>query len=133
MKALVGLISAGFLILLSQHVHAESTTPAKQIETFIRLSGVQPRIESGQEFFTTNHGREWSCSDCHTPDPTALGKHVKTGKAIQPMAPAANPERFTDAAKAENWFRRDCSAVIGRECTPEEKADVLSWLLSFKK
>jgi Domain of unknown function (DUF1924) len=133
MKTLIGLFSVGFLILLSPHVHAESTTPAKQIETFVSLSGVQPRISSGHDFFTTKHGRDWSCSSCHTTDPTALGKHIKTGKAIQPMAPAANPERFTDAAKTEKWFRRNCNDVVGRECTPEEKSDVLSWLLSLRK
>ncbi len=133
MRTTAALLSAGILILLCQHVHAGSTTPAKQMETFIRLSGVQPSPKSGEDFFTTTHGREWSCSSCHTQDPTALGKHFKTGKVIQPMAPAANPDRFTDAAKTEKWFRRNCRDVISRECTPEEKSDVLSWLLSLNK
>ena len=48
------------------------------------------------------------------------------------MAPAVNPERFTDAAKTEKWFRRNCNDVAGRECTPAEKADVLAWLLTLK-
>ncbi len=133
MKMVIGFFSAGFLVLLSPHVHAGSTTPAKQVETLVSLSGVQPNINSGREFFTNKHGREWSCSSCHTVDPTGLGKHVKTGKVIQPMAPVENPDRFTDAAKTEKWFRRNCSDVIGRECTPEEKSDVLAWLLSLKK
>jgi len=48
------------------------------------------------------------------------------------MAPAFNDKRFTDAAKTEKWFRRNCNDVVGRECTPAEKANVLTWLLSLK-
>ena len=60
------------------------------------------------------------------------GKHAATGKTIGAMAPAFNPERFTDPAKTEKWFRRNCNDVVGRECTAGEKADVLSWLLTLK-
>ena len=56
-----------------------------------------------------------------------------TGKVIGPLAPAFNPERFTDAAKTEKWFRRNCNDVMGRECTAGEKADVLAWLLTLKR
>jgi len=51
---------------------------------------------------------------------------------VQPLAPAANGQRFTDPAKVEKWFRRNCNDVLGRECSAAEKADVLSWLLSLK-
>lgn len=131
MKALIGLLTAGFLILLSQHVHAGSTTPTKQIDTLISLSGKPPRSSSGREFFTIKHGRDWSCSSCHTADPTTVGQHVRSGKMIPPMAPAVNPERFTDTVKTEKWFHRDCHDVLGRECTPEEKSDVLAWILNL--
>jgi mono/diheme cytochrome c family protein len=87
----------------------------------------------GQQLFTTRHGREWSCASCHGAVPTQTGKHASTGKAIGPLAPAFNPERFTDAAKTEKWFRRNCNDVVGRECTAAEKADVLSWLLTLKR
>jgi hypothetical protein len=60
------------------------------------------------------------------------GKHASTGKQIGPLAPAFNTERFTDTAKTEKWFRRNCNDVIGRECTVVEKADVLAWLITLK-
>ena len=60
------------------------------------------------------------------------GRHAVTGKVIGTMAPAVNPERFTDPAKTEKWFRRNCNDVMGRECTAAEKADVLSWLRTLK-
>jgi hypothetical protein len=86
----------------------------------------------GQSFFTTTHGREWSCASCHGTVPTQTGKHASTGKPIGAMAPAFNPERFTDAAKTEKWFRRNCNDVLGRTCTAAEKADVLAWLMTLK-
>ena len=132
MNAHIAFLSVAFLILLSQHVHAEETTATRQLDTFARLSGIRPNTTNGREFFLTRHNREWSCSTCHTTDPTVLGKHVQTGEVIQPMAPVANASRFTDASKSEKWFRRNCNDVIGRECTPEEKADVMAWLLSLK-
>jgi len=75
---------------------------------------------------------EVSCTSCHTDNPAAAGKHRKTGKAIQPLAPAANPERLTDLAKVEKWFKRNCSDVLEGECTALEKGDVIAYLLSVK-
>lgn len=86
----------------------------------------------GQQFFTGTHGGDWSCSSCHGAVPTGGGKHASTGKPITALAPAVNPERFTDPAKVEKWFRRNCKDVLTRECTAAEKADVLAWLLSLK-
>ena len=88
--------------------------------------------ERGRRFFTTAHGNDWRCASCHTDTPTAEGRHAVTGRALRPLAPAANPMRFTDAAKVEKWFRRNCSDVLGRECTAAEKADVLAWLMGLK-
>lgn len=86
--------------------------------------------ERGRRFFRTTHGNDWSCASCHTPDPTATGKHAVTGRALRPLAPSANPARFTDAAKTEKWFRRNCRDVLDRECSATEKADVIAWLLA---
>ncbi|OYU98985.1 MAG: cytochrome C, partial [Burkholderiales bacterium PBB5] len=86
----------------------------------------------GQALFTSTHGREWSCSSCHGATPTQLGKHASTGKGIGALAPAFNAERFTDPAKVEKWFRRNCNDVLGRECSAGEKADVLAWLTTLK-
>jgi hypothetical protein len=86
----------------------------------------------GEKFFRETHGSEWSCATCHTGTPTSVGRHARTGKDIAPLAPAVNPERFADAATAEKWFRRNCNDVVGRECTPQEKGDVLTWLASLR-
>ena len=86
----------------------------------------------GEQFFKQKHGNELSCSSCHTDNPAAAGKHAKTGKAIKPMAPAANAERFTDPQKVAKWFKRNCNDVLDRVCTAQEKGDVLTYLLTVK-
>lgn len=85
--------------------------------------------DRGRSFFRSTHGGDWSCSSCHTDNPLAAGKHAKTGKAIKPLAPAANPERFTSLAEAEKWFKRNCNDVLNRACTAQEKGDVLAYLM----
>ena len=89
--------------------------------------------QRGQTWFSARHGSDWSCSTCHTENPLAAGRHATTGRSIAPLAPAANPERFTDVAKIEKWFKRNCNDVIGRACTPAEKGDVLAYLTSLKR
>ena len=78
----------------------------------------------------TEEGVKMNCTTCHGDDLSKAGKHHKTGKLIEPMAPSANAERFTDAKKIEKWFKRNCNDAWGRECTAQEKGDVLKFLLS---
>ena len=94
------------------------------------FSGFSP--QAGEQFFRSTHGNDWSCSSCHTPDPRNAGKHATTGKEIAPLAPAANAKRFTSIDKVEKWFKRNCVDVLGRACSPEEKGNVLAYLLSLK-
>ncbi|TCJ15794.1 DUF1924 domain-containing protein [Parasulfuritortus cantonensis] len=80
-------------------------------------------------------GKNWgvseklsSCTACHTENPRNPGRHAVTGKTIQPLSPAVNPERFSDPAKVEKWFKRNCKEVVGRACSPAEKADFIQFV-----
>lgn len=86
----------------------------------------------GEQFFKATHGNDWSCASCHTSNPAAAGKHASTGKAIDPLAPSANSERFTSTRKVEKWFKRNCNDVLSRECTALEKGDILTFLMAIK-
>lgn len=81
-----------------------------------------------QTFKSTRGDAEVSCTSCHTADLRKPGRHARTGKTIEPMAPSVNPRRLTDANSIEKWFKRNCTETLGRECTPQEKGDVLSYL-----
>ena len=111
---------------------AQAASPGELAAGYTAQAGAPASAARGQQFFTGTHGREWSCASCHGNPPTQPGKHASTGKAIGALAPAFNPQRFTDPAKVEKWFRRNCSDVVGRECTAAEKADVLAWLTTLK-
>ncbi|MEQ1766165.1 MAG: DUF1924 domain-containing protein [Methylotenera sp.] len=91
--------------------------------------------DKGANFFKTERqhsdGKNVSCSTCHTADPRNQGK-TRANKVIQAMAPSVNPERFTDAAKVEKWFGRNCKDVLERACTAQEKGDFIQYLLSVK-
>jgi len=85
----------------------------------------------GEKLFGATHGGDWSCASCHGQDPTVVGEHVVTGKRIEPLAPAANAQRFTRPAKVEKWFKRNCNDVLKRPCTAQEKGDVLAFLMTL--
>jgi cytochrome c553 len=111
---------------------AQAAVPAELLAAYTAQSGAPAAPARGEQLFKTPQGREWSCASCHGAVPTLPGQHAATGKRIGSLAPAFNPERFTDAAKAEKWFRRNCNDVMGRECTAAEKGDVLAWLMTLK-
>jgi len=118
---------------------ARAETPAdflKQFETAARQNDARFAgfsAQRGEQFFKTTHGMEWSCSSCHTQNPAAVGKHAKTGKEVAPLAPAANPERFSSPEKVDKWFKRNCNDVVGRACSAQEKGDVLAYVMTIKK
>ena len=85
----------------------------------------------GEAFYNAKVGN-LSCATCHGTAPKEHGKHEQTGKDILPMAPVANPQRFTDAAKVEKWFKRNCGDVLKRACTANEKGDFIAYLQGIK-
>jgi hypothetical protein len=125
----LGAVLAAGLTGLAQ---AGDTTPAQQLARWSAEAGAPGNATRGQNFFNSRHGGEWSCASCHGQPPTAEGKHANTGKAIAPLAPAFNAKAFTDTAKVDKWFRRNCKDVLTRECSAAEKADVLAYLNHLK-
>lgn len=105
-----------------------AATPATQQKAYEQQAGKPASADRGKTFFLASHGGEWSCSTCHGEKPTVEGKHPVTGRAIKPLAPSANAERFTSEQQTEKWFRRNCNDVLKRTCTDLEKADVIAFL-----
>ena len=131
--------AAGLALVLGLVVNARAETAATMQRAYeIEVRKTQPAFAGfsaprGEQIFKSRHGSDWSCASCHTDNPAMPGKHAKTGKAIAPLAPSANAERFTDLDKTEKWFRRNCNDVVARNCSAIEKGDVLAYLLSLKK
>ena len=119
------------LLTFAAAAQAGDTTPGEQLNRWSTEAGTPGNAAKGQMFFNQRHGGEWSCASCHGVPPTRQGEHASTAKPIAPLAPAFNAKAFTDAAKADKWFRRNCKDVLSRECSAAEKADVMAYLLSL--
>ena len=94
-----------------------------------------PQVNNGKQLWTKTYTtdekpQQRSCTSCHTENLRTAGKHIKTGKAIKPLAPSVNSERLTEIRKIEKWFKRNCKWTLGRECSVQEKADFLSYIRS---
>jgi uncharacterized protein DUF1924 len=89
--------------------------------------------ERGEHLFRTNFSTGKpdtpSCTTCHTTDARKAGQ-TRAGKDIEPMAASANPKRYSDQAKTEKWFGRNCNNVLGRDCSAVEKGDFITFMLS---
>ena len=81
-----------------------------------------------QEFQDAKSGKMRQCATCHTDNLRNQGKHARTGKPIEPLAPSVNPKSLTDIKKIRKWLKRNCKWTIGRECTPQEQGNVLTFI-----
>jgi mono/diheme cytochrome c family protein len=123
--ALLALSSAAVAATPRQLQDGYTAEAAKQ------TAGFQPSAKRGAEFYARRFAvsdKMPACATCHTDNPAQPGRHAITGKDIKPLRPAANPERLTDTAKVEKWFKRNCTEVLGRECNAGEKADFFAFL-----
>ncbi len=91
--------------------------------------------ERGKQLWFEDHldedGKVRNCTVCHGKDLTRAGEHIKTKKVIDPLAQSANSERFTELKQIEKWFKRNCKWTYGRECTDQEKGDLIKYLIQF--
>jgi hypothetical protein len=112
---------------------ADPKTVNELLQFYATQGAITADVEEGKQlwqkkFKGNDEFTERSCSSCHTQDLTATGKHIKTNKEIKPMAPSVNPERLSDRKKIEKWFKRNCKWTLGRECTEQEKVNLLFYI-----
>ncbi len=128
------LLRRGLLVLFLTVPLVVQASVVDERQATYRTSGAGPfSVQKGeqlwlQEVVSAKDGRARSCTTCHGNDLRSTGKHAKTGKAIEPLSPAVNAERLNSAKKIRKWFKRNCKWTWGRECTPQEKGDLLSFI-----
>ncbi len=135
--ALVALLSAS---VMSAHADVESAH--KLANKYLGIArAINPdykdfSVEDGKAFFNrelTVKGKQVACASCHTANPADPGKHIVTGKPIRPLSPVVNAKRFADLDKVEKNFTSHCNDIIGRDCTAQEKANFIAYLLTADK
>jgi len=133
MKTILALALTANLLIAASPVHAE--TAQEMLRILEKQAGSPGSPARGEKMFfakrTHSNGDTVSCTTCHTDNPKATGK-TRANKLIEPIAPIANRERFTDPAKVEKWFKRNCKDVLERACTEQEKADFIAFMISVK-
>lgn len=128
---LAALVSLAGLVLSSASLAGPHEDLLAQYASAAKVS--QFSAGRGQELhtraFAGGKAETPACTSCHGKDARSAGQTL-TGKPIKAMAVSITPTRYTDAAKVEKWFKRNCVEVLGRECTAQEKGDWLNYMLS---
>ncbi|MFQ5468155.1 MAG: DUF1924 domain-containing protein [Kiloniellaceae bacterium] len=131
-------LAAGFILTAAAPARAEPGRDAILADLAAQAKAADAGFagfsaERGKALFSTRHAggkpETPACTTCHTNDPRNRGK-TRVGKVIEPMAVSLTPSRFTEARKVEKWFRRNCRSVLGRVCTPREKGDYITFMMS---
>jgi len=119
----------------AQAVTAQEILRGYEAEARKEDAAFKSSASRGEKFFRSERagasGGKLGCFTCHTSDPRQAGM-TRAHKPIEPLAPVANPARFTDAAKVEKWFGRNCEDALERSCSAAEKADFIQWLLTIR-
>lgn len=130
-RSFMALTLAASTLLMQPAAHADAVADALAA---YRAQGAGPfDAQAGarrwrENFTDAETGKPINCTTCHQADLRKPGQHIRTLKAIEPMSPAANPQRLTDVKKIEKWFLRNCKGTWGRECTAQEKGDFLVYI-----
>ncbi|MDD2934197.1 MAG: DUF1924 domain-containing protein [Methylotenera sp.] len=147
MKAYTIIIAALALVSTSQ-TFADVDTAQQLVKRYATIAKMQdssytePSAGEGKIFFNRkviqfkgdrkSPGKPLSCASCHTENPADNGKHIVTGKKIKPLSPTVNPKRFDDIDHVEKQFAKHCNEIIGSDCTPQEKASYIAFLIEEK-
>jgi len=123
------------VLLICHGAQASEVVVQDRIAQYVQNGAKAGDATRGMAMWSEKHmqkklGQPVSCASCHGTDLHLSGKHLRTGKQIEAMAPSVNPERLTDPAKIEKWFLRNCKWTLGRECSVQEKADFLTFIQS---
>jgi len=119
------------LSLASSVVNASSVTD-ELIKTYSQSASQAFSSQRGKALWhkagLNKQGLQRGCTTCHGENLKAKGKHYRSGKTIQAMAPSVNSTRFNKLKKVKKWLKRNCKWTFGKECTAQQKGDLLTYL-----
>ncbi len=124
-----------FLSVVFFNLSVSFASPASDqlLKQYQQVSATEASAAAGKRAWSKQvsaKGKMRACTTCHGDDLGKSGKHQRTKKVIKAMSVSVNSERYTDEKKIKKWFKRNCKWTWGRECTAQEKADFLTYLLS---
>ena len=132
-KILFSFITSSIFMSQLSPVIAEEVTVNTLMKTFQSQGAVAGNESRGEKFWNqTFSGKapfaQRSCKSCHSSNLKQQGEHVRTHKILKPLAPSVNQASLSDIKKVNKWFKRNCKWTIGKECSAQEKADILAFI-----
>jgi hypothetical protein len=115
---------------------AQAETPQQILEGLVAQAGSGIRRARGEKLFRGKFAGGKTADSVVPPAiPTMPKRLASTSRPTRPSIRwprSAQKDRFTDPAKVEKWFKRNCNDVLSRACTPQEKADFTAYMISLK-
>jgi len=108
---------------------AESNVVKELLLEYATQGATVADAAAGQRLWFNAFHDKRSCTNGHGEKLKQTGRHVRTKKLIEPMAPSVNPNRLQKAHEIRKWFKRNCKWTLGRECTASEKANLLAFIM----
>ena len=132
-KLLIGFITTSFLITHFSSVIADESTVNTLMKNYQSQGAKNGNALRGEKFWNkTFSGKapfsERSCKSCHSTNLKNKGEHIRTGKILKPMAPSINKSSLSKVKKVNKWFKRNCKWTTGKECSAQQKADILAFI-----
>ena len=131
-KLLIGFITT-LLIIQTSFVRAENNAINILEKSYQNQGAKNGNAQSGEKLWNKTYSgkapfTERSCNSCHTSNLKNNGEHVRTGKTLKPLAPSINPASLSKVKKIKKWFKRNCKWTTGKECSAQDKADILAFI-----
>lgn len=142
----ISIIVSALIGLSASSLYADAGTAQQLVDKYAAMAKAAdpayagPSAADGKSFFTreviqfkgdpANPGKAIACASCHTANPADSGKHLVTGKPIKPLSPVVNAKRFKSIDTVEKRFSKHCNEVVGSDCTAQEKANYIAYLLT---
>lgn len=130
---LLGFITISVFIAQPYSVMADENTVNILMQNYQSQGAKSGDAQRGEQFWNkTFTGKapftERSCKSCHTANLKNKGEHIRTGKALKPLAPSVNQASLSKIKKVNKWFKRNCKWTTGKECNAQVKADILAFI-----
>lgn len=124
---------ASLLVAKAPIVVADESTVNILIKEYQSQGSVKGNALRGEKFWNKSFTGKApftlrSCKTCHTSNLKQNGEHIRTGKILEPLAPSVNQASLSDTKKVNKWFKRNCKWTAGKECSAQEKADIVAFI-----
>lgn len=129
----LNIITLSLCMTYSAYSNAEESIVNTLMDSYVKQGAKKDNPKRGEILWNKTYtGKapftERSCKLCHTANLKNKGEHTRTGKMIKPLSPTINSKSLSSLKHVKKWFKRNCKWTLGKECSAQEKADILAFI-----